>query len=396
MKKLTLTSLLLATAFQLSAQDYKKVHEKAIVVDTHNDILTTGLQKGLVWDKDLSGKTHSDVDRLLKAGIDVQVFSVFCNETYADGRAYARANEQIDTLDAIIARNPQKMMKVFTPADLQAAIKSKKLAAMIGVEGGHMIEDDIEKLVALYNRGARYLTLTWNNSVSWATSAKDEEEFKKNPAVAKGRKMGLNEFGIQVVKKMNELGMMVDVSHIGEQTFWDVLKHTTKPVIASHSSAHTINPIFRNLTDEQVRAIAKNGGVIHVNFYAAFLDPEFTKKNTELQNKKKAEREELLKTKDAATVTKIINEKYDKLLADIRPPLSKLIDHIDHLVKVAGVDHVGLGSDFDGISAATKELDDVTDMNKITKALMERGYSTSDIEKILGGNFIRLFNANSK
>lgn len=396
MKKLTLASVLAIASIGLYAQDYKKIHDKAIVVDTHNDILTTGLQKGLVWDKDLTGKTHSDVDRLLKAGIDVQVFSVFCNETYADGRAYTRANEQIDTLDAVISRNPKKMMKVTTPKELQTALQSKKLASMIGVEGGHMIEDDIAKLEALHKRGAIYLTLTWNNSTSWATSAKDEEEFKKNPAAAKGRKIGLNDFGLQVVKRMNELGMMIDISHVGEQTFWDVINNTTKPVIASHSSAYSINPVFRNLTDDQIRAVAKNGGVIHVNFYAAFLDPTFSKKNAELQNKKKAEREELLKTKDAATVTKILNEKYDKLLADIRPPLSLLIDHIDHFVKIAGVDHVGLGSDFDGISAATKELDDVLDMNKITKALLDRGYSTADVDKILGGNFIRLFNENAK
>ncbi|WP_126972106.1 dipeptidase [Gynurincola endophyticus] len=396
MKKLTLSIAALVAATGIYAQDFKKVHEKAIVIDTHNDILTSALQKGLVWDQDLTGKTHSDLNRFLKAGIDVQVFSVFCNETYGKGKAYARANQQIDTLDAVIARNPQKIKKVTTPQELQTAVREKKLGAMIGVEGGHMIEDNLSYLDALYERGARYLTLTWNNSTSWATSAMDEEAFKKNPTSSNGRKIGLNDFGVKVVKRMNELGMMVDLSHVGEQTFWDAINTTTKPVIVSHSCAHSINPVFRNLTDEQIKAVAKNGGVIHVNFYASFLDADFVKKNNDLQNKKKAEREEMLKTKDAATVTKLLNDKYAPLQAAIRPPLSKLIDHIDHIVKVAGVDHVGLGSDFDGISAATKELDDITDMNKVTKALLAKGYSTTDVEKILGGNFIRLFTQNAQ
>ncbi len=381
-------------------QDYKKIHDKAVVIDTHNDILTTALQRGLIWDQDLRGKTHSDLKRFAEAGVDIQVFSVFCNETYGNGKAYARAMQEIDSLEAVIARNPDKIVKVVNPAQLKKAVKEKKLGAMIGVEGGHMIEDRLEYLDTLFQRGARYLTLTWNNSTSWATSAMDESAMLTNSNTSNAevvlRKKGLNDFGKRVVKRMNELGMMVDLSHVGEQTFWDAIATTTKPVIVSHSCAHAINPVFRNLTDDQIRAVAKNGGVIHINFYAAFLDAEYVRKNQDLQAQKKAEREELLQKHDAATVTQMINEKYKPLQDAILPPLSKILDHIDHVVKVAGIDYVGLGSDFDGISAATQELDDITAMPKITKGLLERGYSVKDIEKILGGNFIRVFTANSK
>src|SRR5687768_5944801 len=227
--------LLLVCTFYVSfasAQSYKKLHAKSIVIDTHNDVLSSVSMKGWKMDSNLRGTSHSDIDRFKEGGIDIQVFSVFCDERYGNGTAFAYAKRMIDSLVAVTDRNPDKMMMVKSPADLHAAVRSKKLGAMIGVEGGHMIEEDLSKLEALYQRGARYLTLTWNNSVSWATSGKDETEGTvPNPV------KGLNDFGKQVVKKMNELGMMVDVSHVGEQTFYDALKVSTRPVIASHSCA---------------------------------------------------------------------------------------------------------------------------------------------------------------
>jgi membrane dipeptidase len=227
-------------------------------------------------DNNLKGKTHSDLNRFKEGGVDVQIFSVWC-----DGKKenpYAYANRQMDTLDAVVSRNPGKITLVRNQRELKRAIKDKKLAAMFGVEGGHMIEDNLDNLDKLYARGTRYMTLTWNNSTSWATSALDETN--KKDSLAKTHK-GLTDFGKQVVKRMNELGMIVDVSHVGEQTFWDAINTTTKPVIASHSNAYTLCPIFRNLKDEQIIAVGKNGGVIDLNFYSGFVDS--TNKNKENQ-----------------------------------------------------------------------------------------------------------------
>jgi membrane dipeptidase len=322
-----------------------------------------------------------------QGGVDIQVFSIFGD----DKIGYQHANTEIDTLDAVIARNPDKMMLVKTPEDLQKAVKEKKLGAMIGVEGGHMIENDLSKLEKLYERGARYMTLTWNNSTSWASSAADETA-GKIPQEQKG----LNEFGIEVVKKMNELGMMVDISHVGEQTFVDVLSVTTKPVIASHSSVYKLAPVPRNLKDYQISAIGLNKGVICVNFFSGFLDSNFNARNKQILEKHRAEMDSLRKTgMSMFSVEDYLFEKYPKEVAGLRPPLSLLIDHIDYIVKRIGIDHVGLGSDFDGITSAPTGLDAVTDFPKITRALKKRGYSKTDIRKILGENFIRVFTENS-
>jgi membrane dipeptidase len=225
-----------------------------------------------------------------KGGIDIQIFSIFCDETYGKGRAYAFANREIDSLYAVVKRNPKKMMLVKTPAELSTAVQSGKLGAMIGVEGGHMIENSLDYLEAFYNRGARYMTLTWNNSTSWASSATDERAKK-----SLGRPYGLTAFGKEVVKKMNALGMIVDVSHVGEKTFFDALATTSKPVIASHSCSYSICPVPRNLTDKQIKAIGKNGGVIHINFYSAFVDSNYKRKNDAFLKKHEAERKRILK-----------------------------------------------------------------------------------------------------
>src|SRR5690606_8193700 len=219
---------------------------------------------------------------------------------------------------------------------------------LIGVEGGHMIEDNLDYLDSLYRRGVRYMTLTWNNSTSWATSAMLESS--KGDSL---KQKGLTEFGKQVVRRMNELGMIVDVSHVGEQTFWDAINTSTKPVIASHSCAHAICPVFRNLKDDQVKAIARNGGVIHLNFFSGFVDSSFMRRNQEFMEKHKAERDSLLKTvTDPYFAEDYLFQKYAAEVKALRPPLSMLLDHLDYIVKLVGVDHVGLGSDFDGISSA--------------------------------------------
>ncbi|MDB5196882.1 MAG: rane dipeptidase [Flaviaesturariibacter sp.] len=372
------------------SQGYKKLHKEAVVVDTHNDVISTVSMRGMKLDSDLHGKTHSDIARLKEGGVDVQVFAIFCDERFGKDTAFKYANIEIDSLYAVVARNPKRLMIATNPVQMQQAIKQKKIACMMGVEGGHMIEDNLDYLNALYKRGVRYMTLTWNNSTSWASSAKDETgNTVPNPA------KGLNTFGQQVVKRMNELGMLVDLSHTGEQTFWDAINTTTKPVIVSHSCVYSLCPHRRNLKDDQIKAIGKNGGVIHLNFNAGFIDSTFDKKMGLLSAKHKIEIDSLasLKWTDYEIEDHLV-AKYKNEVDAIRPPLSMLLDHLDYIVKLIGVDHVGIGSDFDGSIIPPLGLDDVTQLPNFTKGLIERGYSPKDIKKILGGNFIRVFAVN--
>jgi membrane dipeptidase len=389
MKQLFMMAFMALGFCNVMAQHYKKLHFDAILVDSHNDIPSSTIEKKVQFDTDLKGKTHSDLNRMKEGGIDVQVFSIFCGPEQE--HPYAFANREIDSVYAWCNRNPGKMMLVKTPAQLQQAIKANKLAAMLGVEGGHMIENDLNKLDTLFNRGARYMTLTWNNSTDWATSAADE--------TLKGDSLkhkGLTDFGKQVVKRMNDLGMMVDISHNGEQTFWDVINTTTKPIIASHSSVWNLCKHRRNLKDDQIKAIGKNGGVIDLNFYAGFIDSTYEAKAMAFVALHKSAVDSLIALKiqpDYAAI--MVGEIYKDEVKAFRPHLSVLMDHLDYIVKMIGVDHVGLGSDFDGIEAPPLELDGVEDYPLVTKALVERGYSDKDIRKILGGNFIRVFKANA-
>jgi membrane dipeptidase len=389
--------LLLSPSF-LAAQKYKKIHASSVLVDTHNDIPSSAIEKNVAFDTDLKGKTHSDLQRMFAGGVDAQMFSIFCDGEQKD--PYNYANREIDSVYAWVQRNPSKMMMVYNSADLQTAIKQKKLAALLGMEGGHMIENDINKLDTLYKRGVRYMTITWNNSTDWATSAAYETAPSKSPpkgeTSASERKMGLTDFGVRVIKRMNDLGMMVDVSHVGEQTFWDIVKVSTKPIIASHSCVWNLCPHRRNLKDEQIKAIAKSGGVVFLNFYSGFIDSTYEKKIAGFLKQHQTEVDSLLRLniqKDYAGM--MIAEKYKEEMKSIRPSLSVLLDHVDYIVKLVGVDHVGMGSDFDGIEAPPLELNGVEDYPLITKALLERGYSKKDIQKILGGNFLKVFKANT-
>lgn len=372
------------------AQSAEKIHFNSILVDTHNDFLSKAVEDHVVFDTDLKGITQSDLTRMQKGGVKVQIFSIFCDENYGKGSAFKLASQELDSLYAIVARNKKKMQLVFSYSQLIEAVKNKKLACMSGVEGGHMIEDNLDYLDSFYQRGVRYMTLTWNNSTSWSTSASDEthKSFKVTP-------YGLNDFGKRVVRKMNQLGMMVDVSHIGEKTFWDVIATTDKPVIASHSSVYALCPVFRNLKDDQIRAIAKNGGVVQVNFYSAFLDSNYFPNLESFLKMHKAEYDSLESVNKMTSASlKYLFNKYHDDFERMRPPLSLLVDHIDYIVKLVGVDFVGLGSDFDGIESSPKGLDGVQDFPKITAELLKRGYSEKDIAKILGGNFLRVFKAN--
>jgi membrane dipeptidase len=387
-KKIFFCLLLIPSGFFASAQSYKKLHFNSIVVDTHNDIPSTAIEKGLSFDQNLQTKTHSDLQRMAAGGVDAQFFSIWCDGNKEN--PYAWANREIDTVLAWTNRNPGKMMQAFTAADIKNAVAQKKLAVLLGVEGGHMIENDLNKLDALYNRGVRYMTLTWNNSTNWATSALDEAT-KADSLKHKG----LTDFGKQVVNRMNELGMLVDLSHVGKQTFWDAINATTKPVLVSHSCVYSLCPHRRNLKDDQIKAVGKNGGVIHLNFYSGFIDSSFDRRTDLFNNNHKAERDSLLKQNPEPYFADVfLFTKYPDEVKSLRPPLSLLIDHLDYIVKLIGVDHVGLGSDFDGVNSLPQQLDDITAMPLITKELMARGYSKKDIRKILGENFLRVFKAN--
>ena len=385
--KLQLLLLVSLISFNANAQSYKKIHDKAILVDTHNDILAKVLETGFLLDEDLTGKTQSDLNRWKKGGMDLQFFSIWSDGNRLSPFAYAM--RQMDSLDAVIKRNPAKIEKITTVNQLQQTKKQKKIAAMFGIEGGHQIENDLAKLDTLFNRGARYMTLTWNNSTSWASSAANET----NPNFTSPK--GLNDFGKQLVRHMNNLGMMVDVSHVGEQTFWDVINTSSKPIIASHSSVYNLLPHRRNLKDDQIKAIAKNGGVIQINFYPLFLDSKAEGNLDKFLATHKTEFEAMMKSGMTDWIAGgVLCIKYGAEVQAFRPPLSVLIDHIEYVIKLVGVDYVGLGSDFDGIEFTPAELNDVSSYPLITKALQQRGYNKKDITKILGGNLLRVLKAN--
>jgi membrane dipeptidase len=389
MKKLLLPLLLLFT-IKASAQTPQQIHERAILVDTHNDVLSNEL----ITKVDLAKRQTTgnfDLVRAKEGGLDVQMFSIWCGGEYGKGTAFKFANREIDSLYAFIKRNPGKVVLVRNAAELENAVAKKQFAAMIGVEGGHMIEDRMDYIDALAKRGMRYLTLTWNNSTSWATSAADETHHRDSL-----KHLGLTDYGKQIVHHLNDLGVMVDVSHVGEQTFYDVIATSAKPVIASHSCAYTLNPNQRNMKDSQLKALAKNGGVVFVNFYSGFVDSTYGKKVSQFYRQHKTELDSLFKIYHDQDLAKIrLNAIYKSESDKVRPPLSLLIKHIDYIAKLIGVDHVGIGSDFDGAESYPLGMDDVTDYPKITEELLKFHYSEKDIDKILGGNFIRVLRANT-
>ncbi|NII83354.1 MULTISPECIES: dipeptidase [unclassified Pedobacter] len=383
MKNIYLFLGLVVLQINLFAQ-ISKIHQDAIVVDTHGDILFNQIKSGVDIGK-LQPKGNFDLVRARQGGLDVQFFSIWCDET----GGYAVANREIDSLYNLIKRYPDKIKLVTSAKELEQVVKQKKLAALIGVEGGHMIENRLDYIDSLAKRGMAYLTLTWNNSTSWSSSAAEETSGKVKPGNA-----GLNNFGKEVVKRLNKLGVMVDLSHVGERTFYDAIKVSTKPVIVSHSCAYTINPVPRNLKDDQIKAVGKNDGVVCINFYSGFLDSTFNTKQKAFFAKYDSE----LKTLSAkygrsnAIDTLIYNHQVD---ADTsRPPVSLLVKHINHVVKLIGIDHVGLGADFDGAESFPLGINSVADYPKITEELIKNGYSEQDIRKILGGNVIRLIREN--
>ncbi|WP_316829746.1 dipeptidase [Pedobacter aquatilis] len=384
MRILSLIIVLVLSQVNLFAQNVHKLHGEAIVVDTHGDILFNQIKSGIDVGKE-QRVGNFDLIRAKRGGLDVQFFSIWCDET----GGFALANREIDSLYSLIKRYPDKIQLVNNASDLEKTVKQHKLAALIGVEGGHMIENRLDYIDSLAKRGMAYLTLTWNNSTPWSSSAADETSGKVRTENA-----GLNSFGKQVVQRLNKLGVMVDLSHVGEKTFYDAIAASSKPVIVSHSCAYSLNPVARNLKDEQLKAIGKNGGVVCVNFYSGFLDSTFNNKQKLFFAKYDAELKSLSAKygRSNAIDTLISNHRAD---ADAtRPSVSLLVKHINHIVKLIGVNHVGLGADFDGAESFPKGINSVADYPKITQELIKNGYSEMDIKKILGANVIRLIREN--
>ena len=375
-----------------NSQSYQKIHSKAVLADTHNDVLSEAVLEG----KDISHRLaegHSDLDRFREGGVDLQFFSVYTGpEPRNKEGAYKDANQEIDSLESIVARNNDRMILAKTFDDVKKGLREKKLVSLIGVEGGHMIENDIHKLDALYERGMRYMTLTWNNSNEWATSAMDES----GSSAVKLEHKGLTEFGRQVVKRMNELGVIVDLSHTGEQTFYDAVAVSSKPVLLSHSSVWNICPVFRNVKDDQLRALAKNGGVICINFYSGFVSRQYDERAERLNGSEKETIQDSLYniTRDSADMRRKWREYFRAEMNKVRPTIADLVDHIDYVVKLIGDDHVGIGADYDGVSSLPVGMGDVTCYPKITEELVKRGYSKRSIRKILGGNVLRVMEKN--
>ena len=360
-----------------------RVYREAFVIDTHNDMPSRILEDG--YDPDVRHapgfgprEGHTDLPRLIESGLTAEFMSAWVSSSYAarPGASFARAMEHVTTIRAWVDRHPDRLRFATTAADVRRAKEEGKVAILIGVEGGHAIESSLDRLRELHARGVRYLTLTWNNGIPWAGSAFGEGGTRTG---------GLTDFGREVVREMNRLGMLVDISHVSDSTFFDAVASSSMPVIASHSSARALAASPRNLSDDQLRAVARTGGVVNVNFFSRFLDDEYRARAESVDARVAA----ASASPDGAAAR--IPAMRDSLLAAIQQtPFGVLIDHIDHIARVAGVDHVGIGSDFDGVSALPAGMEDVTRLPRIAQALLDRGWSEQDVKKMLGGNMLRV------
>jgi membrane dipeptidase len=384
MRNCIFSLLLLFLMLNVNAQTPAKLHQKAIVVDTHGDILFNQIKSGIDIGQ-LQRTGNFDLVRAKQGALDVQVFSIWSDET----GGFDIANRQIDSLYSLIKRYPSKITLVRNADELQKAVSANKMAAMIGVEGGHMIENSLEKLEDLAKRGMIYLTLTWNNSTPWSSSAAEETSGKVKP-----EKAGLNDFGKKVIHKLNDLGVMIDLSHVGVKTFFDAINESRKPILVSHSCVYKLNPVPRNLTDDQIRAVGKNGGLISLNFYAGFLDSTYSSKQKIFLAKHNEELKMLSAKYGRSNAIDTLIAQHPSEAEATKPSIELIVDHIDYIVKMIGVDHVGLGADFDGAEAFPRGMNSVADYPKVTTALVKRGYKAVDINKILGGNFLRVLKAN--
>jgi membrane dipeptidase len=367
-----------------------RVHQSALLIDTHNDV-TSATVAGLDIGKPNTDHM-TDVERMKKGGMGAQFFAAFVASSYVEGnRSANRTLQMIDTVrHDIVEQHPADFVFATTAEDIRRAHREHKIAALIGIEGGHAIEDSLRLLRRYYDEGVRYMTLTHSNSNHWADSSGDAN--KPNN--------GLSDFGKQVVLEMNRLGMMVDIAHVADKTFWDTLETSKAPIFSSHSSCRAISPVPRNMTDEMIVALARKGGAVQINFSCDFLNPDVAKANSGTADKVRAIRDQLIPkyANDPDGLRKAMQEARRQVGAAPGPraTLADVVKHIDHVVAIAGVDAVGLGSDFDGVGCAPVDLDSVDKWPNLTRALLEEGYTAAEIRKIYGENTLRVMEAVEK
>ena len=375
-----------STSTNSAANDALSIHRRAIVVDMHADTTQRLVDEGVDLDQRLADG-HLDAVRAKEGGLDAQFFSIWVEpELFGLGgaRAVKRADLQIEAVRALAAKHPETWELATTAADVRRISSAGRIAALMGLEGGYAIDEKLENVGRYYQMGVRYMSAAWSVSTSWAGSSGDEI----------GKTRGLNDFGKDVIREMNRLGMMVDVSHLSDPAFWDIVKTSTKPVIATHSGCRAIANVPRNLTDEMIVALARTGGVVNVIFYPEHIEPGWSAKKKKVdaeiaslvQRASDEEKSDAVHKKLARD--RVRREEYLKRLPPVT--VARIVDHIDHIVKLVGIDHVGIGSDFDGVQAVPSDLKSVADLPNLTAELLRRGYSESDIDKILGGNMLRV------
>jgi membrane dipeptidase len=387
---LVLLATLLAAAQTRTVTDAEvmRVHRSALLIDTHNDVPTRTVDGFDIGSRTQTG--HTDIARMKEGGIGAQFFAVYVAARFVPGnRSANRTLEMIDTVRRDIAgKYPGDFLLATSVKDIEEARRQGKIAALMGIEGGHAIEDSLRLLRTFYELGVRYMTLTHSNTNNWADSSGDitRTDVKHHN--------GLTAFGKDVVREMNRLGMIVDISHVADKTFWDALDVSRAPIFASHSSCRALANHPRNMTDEMIVAMAKKGGVVQVNVYCGFISQKFRDVNA-AESLKLTERVKLETAGKQLSPTEIdiVTERLRKEMGLTRAKLSDVVDHIDHIRKIAGIDAIGIGADFDGVDCTPEGLDDVSKFPNLTRALLERGYTEQDIHKIYGGNTLRLMRA---
>jgi membrane dipeptidase len=388
-------SVALVTALLLSGQnrtvtdaEVARVHRSTLLIDTHNDLPSRTVEGFDIGSH--TGTGHTDIARLKEGGVGAQFFAVYVAASYVNGnRSANRTLQMIDTVrHDIIERYPNDFMLATSAKDIDEAHRRGKIVALMGIEGGHAIEDSLRLLRDYYNLGVRYMTLTHSNTNNWADSSGDVNDAKIK------HHDGLTDFGKQVVLEMNRLGMMVDISHVADKTFWDALAVSKAPIFASHSSCRALTNHARNMTDEMIVALAKKGGVVQVNFNCGFISQKFRDNDAADTKALDARMAQETAGKNLSEPDRqILSEKLRKEMGLSRATLADVVDHIDHIRKIAGIDAIGLGGDFDGVSCTPIGLEDVSKYPNLTRALLAKGYSADDIRKIYGGNFLRVMRA---
>ncbi len=360
-----------------------------IVIDTHADTPQRFADENWNFTDPLNGGMLN-YDSARQGGLHAQFFAIWVDPNQYPANASARRTlELIDGTLAQVRRAPGKLQLCLSAGDIIAAHKANKFAVLMGIEGGHSIEDSLALLRDYYRLGVRYMTLTWSNTNNWADSSGDIDD----PMIA--HHDGLTAFGAEVIHEMNRLGMMVDISHASDKTFWDVMSATHAPIIASHSSARALTRAARNLTDEMLSAMRENNGVVMINFFPAFIDEKWRQAWAAQKTERKKAQDAMeagYKAKGLPVPYSASNKIDRQFAAKVgRAPFASLIDHFDHVIKIAGIDHVGIGTDFDGIPVPPEGIDSAADLPKVTAALMARGYTAEDMRKLLGGNLLRVF-----